>query len=311
MSGHRPADGGVRARTPFVHPRGYDVFLLDLDGTLVLAGTPLPHAAEQVVAATRRGITAMVVTNNASRSPEQVAERLARDGINVQPDHIVTSSQAGARALADRHPAGAAVLVIGAPALVEAVEQVGLRPVTSADDDPVAVIQGHSPDTGWRQLAEGCLAIRAGADWVATNADRTLPTDRGQLPGNGAMVAALRAATDAEPTVTGKPQRALIDLAVARSGACRPLMIGDRLETDIDAAHAGQVDSLMVLTGVSTVADVLAREPILRPTFVATDLRALSGEGGCVRCADHPDDADLAAALAALDTGPDPTPAAT
>ncbi len=233
-------------------------------------------------------------------TPAEVAQRLTERSMQVSAEEVVNSPQAAAALLAAVHHDGDAVLVVGTEALDEAVAAVGLRPVRSADDDPVAVVQGYSPDTGWRDLAEACLAIRAGADWVATNADSTLPTDRGILPGNGAMVAALVAATGSQPRVAGKPERPLLDAAVARVSARRPLVVGDRLNTDIAAAaHAG-MDSLMVLTGVSTSADLLDTDPSLRPTYVAADLRGLTGGAPLVRLADIADDAALRSALDAL-----------
>jgi hypothetical protein len=137
------------------------------------------------------------------------------------------------------------------------------------------VVQGHSPDTGWRDLAEACIALRNGADWVACNTDSTLPTDRGLLPGNGAMVAALVAATSLHPRVAGKPERPLLDAAVHRAGSVSPLVVGDRLDTDIEAAVSAGLPSLLVLTGVSLVADLLAASPPRRPTYVAFDMRGL------------------------------------
>jgi hypothetical protein len=136
-------------------------------------------------------------------------------------------------------------------------------------------VQGHSPETGWAQLAEACLAIRAGALWIACNVDRTLPTERGLLPGNGAMVAALQAATDRAPTVAGKPARPLLDTAVSRTGAHRPLVVGDRLDTDIAGAQAAGLDSLLVLSGVSDTAELLAAPSEQRPRYLGADLRVL------------------------------------
>lgn len=283
--------------------RQYDALLVDLDGTLLLAGSVIEHAAESLAAARAAGTAVLIVTNNASRTPREVADRLTARGIPTAADDVVTSPQAAAALLAATHRINDAVLVVGAPALEQEIRSAGLRPVRSADDRPVAVVQGHSPDTGWRNLAEACLAIRAGADWVATNTDSTLPTDRGILPGNGSMVAALIAATGREPRVAGKPQRPLLDAAIARVGARRPLVVGDRLNTDIEAAAGAGVDSLMVLTGVSTIADVLAQPAPLRPTYVAADLRALSGRGPVVRVADFAadsDDAPLRRALSQL-----------
>ncbi|HEY7812674.1 MAG TPA: HAD hydrolase-like protein, partial [Nakamurella sp.] len=226
----------------------------------------------------------VVVTNNASRSPSEVAESLSGMGFGITAANVVSSPQAAAAMLADSHPAGARVLVVGAQALCDAITDVGLTPVRAATDDPVAVVQGHSPDTGWHNLAEACIAIRGGADWVATNTDSTLPTDRGLLPGNGSMVAALVTATGLTPRVAGKPARPLLDAAAHRVGAARPLVVGDRLDTDIAAAVAADMPSLFVLTGVSTPTDLVAAGPDLRPTWVSADLRGLL-------------DADLAAAL--------------
>jgi HAD superfamily hydrolase (TIGR01450 family) len=279
---------------------GYDALLLDLDGTLMLADAVIEHAAETLERARDNGTHILIVTNNASRTPADVARRLTERAMPVRAEEVVNSPQAAAGLLAAAHGEGEPILVVGTEALDEAIAAVGLRPVRRAADAPVAVVQGHSPDTGWRDLAEACLAIRGGADWVATNADSTLPTDRGILPGNGAMVAALVAATGREPRVAGKPQRPLLDAAVARVGAQRPLVIGDRLNTDIAAAaHAG-LDSLMVLTGVSTVDDLLRTEPSLRPSYVSADLRGLTGEAPIVRLADFADDVSLRSALDGL-----------
>lgn len=272
----------------------YDALLLDLDGTLSLGGQPISHATEAMQAALDRGCRLMVVTNNASRSPEQVSHTLQTLGIDIAPRDIVTSSQVASTMLADSHPSGSPILVVGAQALCETVAAVGLRPVREAGENPVAVVQGHSPETGWRQLAEACIAVRGGADWVATNDDLTLPSDRGELPGNGAMVAALIAATGRRPRVAGKPAPPLLEEAVARSGATRPLVIGDRLETDIEAAVAAGLPSLLVLTGASTAADLLAAATNRRPTYLCRDLRGLTSSGRTVALQGEDADTGLA-----------------
>ncbi|GAA0518657.1 HAD-IIA family hydrolase [Saccharopolyspora thermophila] len=254
---------------------GHDVVLFDLDGTVYRGGELVPGALEAIREVHRRGVTVRYVTNNASKSDSSVAEHLTGLGLTAAPTEVSTSAQAGAAVLAAQLPPGSRVLVVGAPALVSEVDRVGLVPVRDLADDPVAVVQGHSTETAWRNLAEACLAIRGGALWVACNSDRTLPTERGEVPGNGAMVAALQAATGQEPVVAGKPERPLLDRAVSSAGAQAPLMVGDRLDTDIaGAVHAG-MPSLMVLTGVSTAADLLAATPDQRPDHVAADLRAL------------------------------------
>ena len=263
-----------------------DALLLDLDGTIYLGGQVIPHVVEALTDASKRGARPMFVTNNASRHPAEVAAALSEMGVPAEAGDVLTSPEAAATMLADSHPPGSAVLIVGAQALADAVEAVGLVAVRQWTDRPVAVVQGHSPDTGWRDLAEACIAIRAGVDWVASNTDSTLPTDRGLLPGNGAMVQALVAATGLHPRVAGKPNRPLLDEAVRRSGSRSPLVVGDRLDTDIEAAVLAGMPSLLVLTGVSTAADLLRAPVERRPTWVSFDMRGVVDEARVARVPD-------------------------
>lgn len=250
----------------------YDVLLLDLDGTVYRGAEAVPGAREALTAGDDR---LLYVTNNASRRPGDVAQHLRELGFPADDSSVVTSSQSAARLLAERVPPGSPVLVVGTEALAEEVHRVGLVPVRSADAEPVAVVQGHSPETGWTILAEATLAIRGGAWWVATNVDSTLPTERGLVLGNGSMVAAVRCATGSEPVVAGKPAAPLLEDAIRRGSAQRPLVVGDRLDTDIEGANAVGSDSLLVLTGVSTVDDLLRAPVAQRPTYVAASLSCL------------------------------------
>ena len=242
---------------------------------LYLGLEPIAHAAEAVAAARAAGLRAAFVTNNASRRPAVVAAHLTELGIPAAAADVVTSGQAAVRVLREHLPPQAVVLVVGAPGLVEEIELGGFRAVGTADEPVAAVVQGYAPDTSWRDLAEASVALRAGALWVATNTDSTLPSPRGPLPGNGALVAALRTATGREPVVAGKPMPALHRESVERVRAERPLVVGDRLDTDVLGAVAGGADSLLVLTGVVDVAELLAAPPGSRPTYVAPDLRGL------------------------------------
>ena len=230
----------------------------------------------------------LFVTNNASRSAEDVAAHLRELGFTATADDVVTSAQSAARLLAEHVPAGSPVLVVGTDALAAEVAGVGLRPVRTFAEDPVAVVQGLSMTLGWPDLAEAALAIGSGAFWVTANLDTTLPTERGLLPGNGSMVAALRAATGSEPLVAGKPAPALMEDALARGRFSSPLVIGDRLDTDIAGAHAAGLPSLMVLAGVSTARDAVHAAPGYRPTFIAADLRALLVDAVELAVAAHP-----------------------
>ncbi|RLK54758.1 HAD-IIA family hydrolase [Actinokineospora cianjurensis] len=254
---------------------GYDALLFDLDGTVYRGGQVIDGAADAVAAARAERTTVRFVTNNASRSPEQVAEHLTGLGVPATADEVSTSAQAAAAVLAQRLDRGDHVLVLGTSALAAEITAVGLVPVRTATGVK-AVVQGLSPDLSWNDLAEASVAIRAGALWVACNIDRTLPTERGLLPGNGSLVAALRHATEQDPEVAGKPATPLMDESVRAADAKHPLVVGDRLDTDIEGAVAAGLDSLLVLTGVSTAADVIAAGPEARPTYIAADLGAIT-----------------------------------
>ncbi|MEU6644296.1 HAD-IIA family hydrolase [Saccharomonospora sp. NPDC046836] len=256
----------------------HDALLFDLDGTVYHGARPIPGAAEAIGRARERSTPVRFVTNNASKAPDAVAEHLRTVGVPAAPAEVSTSAQAAAHVLRERLSAGANVLVVGTGSLAAEVDGAGLRSVRKIGDEVVAVVQGHSPKTGWADLAEACIAIRSGAIWVACNNDVTLPTERGLLPGNGAMVAALRAATDREPIVAGKPQPPLFRAAAASAQARSPLVVGDRLDTDIAGAVAAGMDALLVLTGVSTPADLLHAVPAERPRYVAADLSMLTGK---------------------------------
>lgn len=263
----------------------HDCLLLDLDGTVFRGQEATPGSVETLAAVEAR---TLYVTNNASRGPGEVAEHLISLGFAAGASDVVTSAQSAARLLADQLPSGAIVLVVGTESLAAEVSNVGLRPVRLFSDDPVAVVQGHSPQTGWTDLSEAALAIRAGALWVATNIDRTLPTERGLLVGNGSMVAAVRSATDAEPQVAGKPAPTLMNDALARGHFNSPLAVGDRLDTDIAGANAAGLPSMLVLTGVSSAADMVYAVAEERPNYVAPDLRSLSAESSTLRIAPDP-----------------------
>lgn len=252
----------------------YDCLLLDLDGTVYHGSEAIKGAIGGIDAAHTAGVTVRFVTNNAAKTPDAVASHLRDLGVPARTEEVATSAQAGARLVATTVPAGATVLVVGTDALAAEVNAVGLRTTRQYRADVVAVVQGHSPDTAWADLAEACTAIRSGAQWVACNVDPTLPTERGQLPGNGAMVAALCTATGTTPAVAGKPEPQLFTEAAA--GAQAPLVIGDRLDTDIAGAVAAGMDALLVLSGVTTPAGVLAAPEGQRPQYVAEDAAAVT-----------------------------------
>jgi glycerol 3-phosphatase-2 len=253
----------------------YDVALLDLDGVVYLGGTAIPGAAEALRKADAAGMRLAYVTNNAFRTPAAIAALLTSFGAPATPQDVVTSAQAAARLLAERLPAGAPVLVIGGSGLRMALRERGLRPVSTAADRPQAVVQGYSPDISYSMLAEGGLAVAAGATFVGSNGDITLPTRRGRQPGNGSLLQVIATATGVEPVVAGKPEPPLHRESVLRTGAKNPLVVGDRLDTDIEAAHRVAVDSLLVLTGVTGPAEAVLAPPSQRPAYLARDLAGL------------------------------------
>lgn len=254
----------------------YDTLLFDLDGTLMHGSVPIPHAAASVEQARAAGRTVVFATNNASRTPFEAAQHLATVGVPAEPAEFITSPQVASRLLAERLPVGSTVLVVGGPSLAAEIRAVGLDPVTEDSEDVSAVVQGWSPDLDWGRLAEGAYAIRRGALWMATNIDATLPTERGMAPGNGSMVAALQHATGATPLVAGKPEPGMFLVAARDAGARRPLVIGDRLDTDIEGAVRAEMDSLLVLTGVNTAEDALRAAPVRRPSMILADLSSLN-----------------------------------
>ncbi|MEU7693708.1 HAD-IIA family hydrolase [Microbispora hainanensis] len=253
----------------------YDTLLLDLDGVVYLGRQAVPGAPEALVKAQDRGVRLAFVTNNASRTPGAIAQHLTNLGIPAAPQDVVTSAQAAARLIAEHVPAGSAVLVVGGMGLRMALREHGLRPVTTALDAPAAVVQGIADNLSYGLLSEGALAVRQGAWFVAANGDTTMPTGRGKQPGNGAMSRVIATAAGVEPVVAGKPEPPLHRESMIRTRAERPLIVGDRLDTDIEGATRAGVDSLLVLTGVATPLDVLTAAPHHRPTHIAADLSGL------------------------------------
>ncbi|WP_024288659.1 HAD-IIA family hydrolase [Cellulomonas sp. KRMCY2] len=253
----------------------FDLALVDLDGVAYRGPEPIDHAASSLMAARASGMQLLFVTNNASREPESVATQLSTLGIPAEPDEVMTAAQAAAAVLTRRLAPGARVLVVGGAGLLTAVRAAGFEVVGSAEDKPEAVVQGFAPELGWRELAEAAYAVQRGAWHVVSNLDLTLPNERGLAPGNGSLVAVVRAATGVTPVSAGKPEPTMFTLGAQRAGAHRPLVIGDRLDTDLAGARAAGYPGLHVFTGVSSARDAVLATPDERPSFLGADLRAL------------------------------------
>ncbi len=253
----------------------YDGAFFDLDGVIYLGAQAIDGAADTMAELRRRGVSLMYVTNNAARSAQTVVDQLVDHGMGADMDTVLTSGQVAAANLADELPPHARILVAGSAALAELMTAAGFAVVESADDDPVAVIQGYEPKLRWPMLDEACLAIQRGARWYATNDDHSRPTERGLIPGMGGMIASIALAVGGEPEIFGKPYRPMLDVARARTGATQPIFVGDRLDTDVLGANNAAIDSLMVLSGSHGKAELLEADAAHRPTFIGPDVSAL------------------------------------
>jgi HAD superfamily hydrolase (TIGR01450 family) len=253
----------------------YDVAMLDLDGVVYIGPEAVPGAPEQLARAARAGMRLAYVTNNAARPPSVVAEHLRELGIEAATEDVVTSAQAAARLLVERCEAGSAVFVIGGTGLFEALAEQGLRPVQSWDEGPVAVVSGFSRELQWGTVIDGALLVRDGLPWVASNTDLTVPTPHGPGPGNGVLVETVARFSGCTPVVAGKPQATLFEETLQRVGGTLPLVVGDRLDTDIEGAVNAGYDSLLVMTGVTGLEELVAAPEKARPTYVSADLAGL------------------------------------
>ncbi|GAA3243279.1 HAD-IIA family hydrolase [Actinocorallia longicatena] len=255
---------------------GYDVLLLDLDGVVYSGKVGVPGAAEALGRVRGSGKRLAFVTNNASRTPGAVAALLCAVGVPAEVEDVVTSAQAAARLLAEELEPGAKVLVVGGMGLRQALYARGLRPVSTAAEEPVAVVQGFDPRLDYGQLAQGAIAVQRGALFVASNRDLSIPDGSGPpKPGNGALTEVIRSSTGIDPIVTGKPETPLHRESILRTGAERPLVVGDRLDTDIEGAYNGKADSLLVFTGVTDPLMALTAPVEHRPTHLSADLGGL------------------------------------
>ncbi|WP_062134306.1 HAD-IIA family hydrolase [Demequina aestuarii] len=254
----------------------YDAALVDLDGVAYRGPHAIPSAPPGLAAAREAGMRVVFVTNNASREPETVADHLTELGMPASVDEVMTAAQAVAALMRESLDTGASVYVVGGVGLRTAVGQAGYRIVDSAEPTPDAVVQGFSPDVSWRDMAEASYAIRAGARYFASNKDLTIPNERGVAPGNGALVNVVVTATGVEPPGAGKPEPAMFRLAAAKADSERPLVVGDRLDTDLKGGRAAGMPGLHVLTGVDGVREAIEAPASHRPSFLGRDLGALA-----------------------------------
>ncbi|KQV70032.1 HAD family hydrolase [Nocardioides sp. Root122] len=252
----------------------HDLVMFDLDGVVYVSGHAIDGVAERIDRVRSAGAHVAFVTNNASRTPEQVARKLRDLGVSAVDTDVVTSAQAAARLLADQHGSGAKILLLGGEGLRVALTEAGLEPVEDPDG-AVAVASGYGPDVRWRDIMRVATLVRDGLPYVASNTDMTIPTSYGLAPGHGVLVQTIAGFAGVEATVAGKPEKPLMEETVLRVGGDRPIMVGDRLDTDIEGAHALGVPSLLVLTGVTWLEQLVAAAPELRPSYISPTLAGL------------------------------------
>ena len=253
----------------------YDALVLDLDGVCFEGANPIDHASEVLNQVADDGVSLSYATNNASRSADEVVQKLAGFGIPAEAQHIMTSAMDCVYLIKEQLEPGSTVLVVGSQPLEDLVKEAGFVAVRDAKGEVDAVVQGYAANVGWAELSEAAYAINNGARFYATNLDTTLPTERGMALGNGSLVAAVSRATNRRAEATGKPHPEIMIRAAATVKAENPLSVGDRLETDTAAAFAARMPSLHVLTGVSSAADVVRAKRGERPAYLALDLRGL------------------------------------
>ena len=256
----------------------HDGVLFDLDGVLYAGAKAIDGAVEAVAQIRDRGVPCAFVTNNASRSAEEVAAHLSAIGIAAEASQVFGSAPAAIALMGAEMPEGARVLGTGSAYLRDLVREAGFHLVEDSADGPDCVIQGFDPDLRWTDLAEAGFAINRGARWFATNLDLTIPQGRGIAPGNGALVETVRRATGTQPISAGKPTPVMFHQAAEHMSMKDPLVIGDRLDTDILGGNRAGFTTALVLTGVDTAESAEAADSSHRPDHVISTLGELFKE---------------------------------
>lgn len=254
--------------------------ILDMDGVLWRGETPMPGLVDFFDTLRAAGIGFILATNNATKTAAMYTERLARFGVNVPPEQILTSAEATASYLASEYPPGSAAYVVGAKGLHDAITAQGFRVVTPqqvrAGGGAAFVVVGFSPHATYEELAMGSLLVHRGTPFIGTNPDPTFPSEIGPLPGAGALIAVIATATGVDPLLIGKPGPIVFREAVKRLGGAPSTvaMVGDRLSTDIAGAKAAGLRAVLVLSGISTREE--AETGPIRPDFIFADITELA-----------------------------------
>lgn len=266
---------------------GWKSLILDMDGVLWRGETPMPGLTAFFRTLQERNIRFVLATNNATKIAEQYSSKLERFGIKVPPSAILTSAEATASHLRQEYPDGATVYIVGDYGLREYMQRQGFHAVAGPDGQDGQlfdtrktqvdlVVVGFTPHVVYRQFANAVLLINNGARFIGTNPDVTLPHESGLLPGAGAFLALIQAATGKEPLVVGKPGRIIFEEAIKRLGTSpsETAMVGDRLQTDIAGAGAAGIQTILLLSGVTNHNHL--QQTAIKPDLVLNDLRALT-----------------------------------
>jgi glycerol 3-phosphatase-2 len=251
----------------------YDALLIDLDGVVYRGDQAIPAAKETLPEIRRLGGKVLFITNNSARTPTQVAEKLRGLGIEADQGDVLTSAMATAAMLRREDMAGRSAFVIGERGIREALEHAGIELLDGEPQRADVVVVGWDRGVDYAKLRTAALLVERGARLVATNADASYPAQDGLWPGAGAILAAITTTTGARPVIVGKPARPLFEAAAEVTGAVNPLVVGDRLDTDVGGAASMGWDSLLVFSGAASVRD-LPRSPHL-PTYLGPDLSTL------------------------------------
>lgn len=230
--------------------KSYKGYLIDLDGTMYRGTEQIAEAAGFINDLRKRGIPYLFVTNNSSRTPAQVADKLRSIGISTEDDQVFTTSMATANYIAEQKK-GASVYVVGEEGIIEALKEKGMKLV---EEHPDYLVMGIDRGINYEKLSKACLAVRNGAVFISTNGDIAIPTEQGLLPGNGSLTSVVSVSTQVQPIFIGKPESVIVEQALRVLGVPKEetIMVGDNYDTDILAGINAGIDTLLVHTGVTT-----------------------------------------------------------
>ncbi|MDT0111264.1 TIGR01457 family HAD-type hydrolase [Listeria booriae] len=237
----------------------YDGYLIDLDGTMYLGTEPIKEAQGFIEKLDQAHIPYLYVTNNSSKTPEQVAATLRKFDIPATTNQVFTTSQATVAFMEKQEGRDKTVFLIGEEGVRHEIEKAGF---TITSENPDFVVMGIDRDINYEKLATATMAVRAGAMFISTNGDAAIPTERGLLPGNGSITSVVTVATGVQPIFIGKPEAIIMEQAIARLGVdkSRVIMVGDNYETDILAGIRFGIDTLIVHTGFTSPEQLATKE---------------------------------------------------